>query len=57
MKECIVSAMVKALKATDNAMHRAIKEHDALMASYASRTVVVIFFSFLRFNIGYGYIY
>lgn len=33
----IVSAMIKAINATDNAMRRAIKEHDALMASYASK--------------------
>lgn len=33
----IVSAMIKAINATDNAMHRAIKEHDALMASYTSK--------------------
>lgn len=36
MKE-IVNAMVKAIKATDKAMARAIKEHDALMVSYASK--------------------
>lgn len=37
MKVEIVSAMVKAMKATDKAMQRAIKEHYALMASYASK--------------------